>query len=173
MSGSSDEHIEVISDDKFIDEGEPHEIIDPVWWSVNIYDGPAKYAESLKSFSMGQRLVYAVVWYLAEVNNGGHDQFFTNSTGVVWPDALEAFETFGPAEAAKVLHEAAERFGGSPSLDRWERNTQMESLSLDFNDLDERNFVLVADIRQAMVDYIQSNRDQFYFDGVIQRPSGI
>jgi hypothetical protein len=63
-------------------------VIDPLWWSVSIHDGPKKYEADLGHFSYPQRYIFAIQWYVAEVNNGGHNQFFFNSTGIVWKDAL-------------------------------------------------------------------------------------
>lgn len=41
-------------------------------------DGPQRYEEDLTQFSKEQRLVLAYHWYLSEVNNGVHDQFYFN-----------------------------------------------------------------------------------------------
>jgi hypothetical protein len=71
---------EIQGDDYFV-------VIEPVFWSVSIYDGLERYEEDLANFSAEQRLVFAYHWYLSEVNNGGHDQFYYNSSGIVWPDA--------------------------------------------------------------------------------------
>ena len=77
--------------DREIDGDDYFAVIEPVFWSVSIYDGPEKYESDLASFSNEQRLLLAYHWYLSEVNNGGHDQFYYNSTGIVWRDALKAF----------------------------------------------------------------------------------
>ena len=90
---------------------DPMAVIDPVWWRGNIYDGPEAYEGSLGSFTKAQRFVWAMLWYDAEVNNGGHDQFYGNSTGIVWRDALSGFEAIGAPEAAAILRESANRLG--------------------------------------------------------------
>ena len=79
---------EVLIDDAVIDGSNPMAAIDPLWWLANIYDGPDEYERSLQPFATPQRLVFAMCWYDAEVCNGGHDQFYSNSTGIVWRDAL-------------------------------------------------------------------------------------
>lgn len=80
-------HVKI--DDATIDKSTPFEIVEPAWNAANIYDSVDEYDRSLASFSKEQRLLVAVSWYIAEVNNGGHAQFYGNSTGIVWPDALE------------------------------------------------------------------------------------
>lgn len=84
-------------------------VIEPVWWKANIYDGPDAYEASLAPFTRYQRLLFAILWYQAEVNNGGHDQFYFNSTGIVWRDALAGFELLHLDAFASVLRESAQR----------------------------------------------------------------
>lgn len=56
-----------------------------------------------------------------EANNGGHDQVYFNSTGIVWKDALKGFEEIGHQQAYNILEQSAERIDGNPSLDRSKR----------------------------------------------------
>jgi len=129
-------------DDDLIDKGDPYAIIDPVWWIVSIYDGEQRYNDDLKSFSQAQRYLFAVIWYMAEVNNGGHDQFYFNSTGIVWKDALAGFKVLGIYAAAEIVQESAVRMGGNPSLDRYTRQGQLDAYEPDFDDLDTRFYEL-------------------------------
>src|SRR5262245_27409852 len=94
-------HVQV--DDTTIAKGNSQTVIHPVWWRANIYDGPVAYERSLEQFSRGQRHVFAIIWYLNEVNNGGHLQFYSNSTGIVWKDTLAGFEALGVLRAANIL----------------------------------------------------------------------
>jgi hypothetical protein len=50
--------------------------------------------------------LFAASWCHGEVCNGGFHQFFSNSTGVLAPEALEAFRAMGQTELAGVLEEA-------------------------------------------------------------------
>ena len=78
------------------------DLIQPLWWTVNI-SSPEAYEASLAPFTRGQRLVYALQMYRLEVDNGGHGQFYGNSGGIVWRDALEGFELLGLRELADNL----------------------------------------------------------------------
>jgi hypothetical protein len=162
-------HIKIDSD--FIDKADPFEIIDPAWWTVNIYAGELAYVESLARFSAGQRMLHAIAWYWAEVDNGGHDQFYYNSTGIVWRNAQLGFEAIGVPEAAQIIKESAGRFGESPSLDRDLRHQQMSGTAVEFGDLDTRFYALqkVVNIEQAMKEYISQHREQFCFDGMVSK----
>ncbi|HET6978957.1 MAG TPA: DMP19 family protein [Pyrinomonadaceae bacterium] len=147
-------------------------VIEPVFWTVNIYDGPERYEEDLANFSAEQRLVLAYHWYLSEVNNGGHDQFYYNTTGIVWPDALKAFREIGHSEVVAIINKSISRLGGSPSLNRDERMEQMERLEPNFDDLDQELFRLEerADFDEKVLQYIRTHRESFLFSGVVEKP---
>src|SRR5262249_58310390 len=118
------ETVHVSVDDTTISANDLWAVMHPVWWSANIYNGPEEDERSLRQFSGPQRQVFAVLWYRAEVNNGGHHQFYQNSTGIVWKDALEAFRALELSEFGSILQQSAQRLGGSPALDRAERDEQ-------------------------------------------------
>lgn len=60
-----------------------------MWETIDIYESYEQYLESAKKFTTEQRCLLALCWYDAEVKNGGHHQFFFNSTGIVTNDTLE------------------------------------------------------------------------------------
>jgi hypothetical protein len=156
--------------DETIDAGDPYVIVDPVWWSVVTDKGQAGYGESLKRFSIEQRYLAALVWYLSEVNNGGHDQFFFNSAGIVWQDVMAWYRAVGFEEAAGILEDAARRIGGNPSLDWFTRQEQLEEFDADLEDLDTRFYSLqnTGAFDEQMMNYIRSHRAAFYFDGMVE-----
>lgn len=162
-------HVQV--DDGTIAAGDPSAVMHPVWWRANIYDGPVAYERSLEQFSRAQRLVFAVLWYRSEVNNGGHQQFYSNSTGIVWRDSLEGFQELGVSRAANIVRISAERMGGSPSLDRQERNEQLNSHEPEFNDLDGAFYDLQenTNLDDVIMRFIRSRPGDFYFSGTIER----
>ena len=165
------EPVHVHVDDATIVAGDPGAIIHPVWWLANIYDGPVAYEMSLEPFSRPQRLVFAVRWYLREMNNGGHRQFYSNSTGIVWSDALAGLNELGILRGANILRISAERMGGTPSLDRAERNEQMDLHKPDFEDLDEAFWELQKKVNfdECLMTYIRAQPTAFYFSGKVTR----
>jgi uncharacterized membrane protein len=161
----------VVVNDQVIDEGDVYKIIDPLRWTVSIYDGLEKYESDLKKFSIPQKYIFAISWYRDEINNGGHDQFYSNSTGIVWEDALNGFKEIGLPEFQKILEESAQRMGGYPSKDRNERQDQLSTQNPDFEDLDKRYYKLEgSSFDSAMLKYIKKNRRNFYFDEVVKKP---
>jgi len=160
-----------ISDEQ-IDGDDYFAVIEPVFLAVSIYDGPEVYELNLRLFSREQRSVLACHWYLSEVNNGGHDQFFDNNTGIVWSDAKSAFLSIGTKEISLLIDEAASRLGGNPSLDREARQQQLETHDCQFDDLDERLFALEKkiDLNERLLNYIRKHRAKFYFSGLVDDP---
>lgn len=101
-------------------------INEPAYWTINIYGSYDDYIETSKEFTLEQRYLNAICWYFAEVNNGGHHQFFYNSTGIVWEDALAGLRLFKMDELADNLQSVINFFGGSIPFDRAERWTILQ-----------------------------------------------
>lgn len=162
-------HIEV--NDDTIASGGAWDVIEPVYWSVSIYDGPDLYDYQLSKFSDAQRYLQAIHRYLTEVQNGGHEQFYSNSTGLVWQDARDGFREIGLPRGAAILDVTARRMGGEPSRDRQEREDQLEQESPEFDDCDEALYDLVdkVDLEELFMKYIRSRPADFYFSGEIER----
>lgn len=155
--------------DREIQGGDYFAVIEPVFCLVSIYDGPQRYEDDLAKFSTEQRLVLAYHWYLSEVNNGGHDQFYYNSTGIVWPDALKAFREIGHSEVVAIIDASVNRLGGNPSLVTEERQEQLEQMNPNFDDLDQELFRLEerADFDEKVLEFIRTHRESFVFSGVV------
>jgi HEAT repeat protein len=76
-----------------------------------------------------QRLYTAVSTCDAEINNGGIAQYFVNSSGNQWRDALAGFKAMGFKDRFSILNEAVAMFeGASPSTDRSIRQDQLSKL---------------------------------------------
>jgi hypothetical protein len=148
------------------------DVLDPMWWTGDIYGSVTDYEHCLRGFSRQQRILYALLWYRSEVSNGGHHQFFFNSTGIVWPDALAALEELKLGEAVAILTEANRRMGGTPSRDRDKRQEQLERSNPEFDDLDKRLYALddKVNIDSIMTKYIRANPKAFVFKGVVRIP---
>jgi len=164
----------IVINDNVIDEGDAFQIIAPVWWSVSTFDGEEKYINDLKQFSIPQKYVFAIFCYRSEVNNGGHAQFYFNSSGIVWADALNGFGEIGLEDFQNVLKESIQRMGGNPSKDWDKRQKQLDDMLSTFEDLDKEFYRLEKeiDLDSVILKYINQNRDSFYFDGFVKKPVG-
>ena len=146
-------------------------VIEPVWDRANIYESVEALDASLAAFSEPQRLMLALQWYIAEVNNGGHHQFFYNSTGILWPESLAAFEAIEATSGEEILRAALTRLGGSPSRDRSERIARLEATDAHFDDLDTRFYALQEelDLNQRMLEFMRARSEAFLFRGTVER----
>lgn len=152
-------------DAEFIANNDYFDVIEPVWDAVSIYDGPDQYKADLASFSDSQRFLVACHWCTSEVNNGGLYQFYSNSTGIVWADALEGFRAVGLLELADIIEESAKRLGGAPSFYREDRERALYELKPEFEDLDDRfyKFEREVSIDSALTDYMRQHAEEFEY----------
>lgn len=122
--------------------------------------------EIVSSLSPGQQAVYATWWVEAEVNNGGFNQFYFNSSGRFAGMAEKGFRLMGAerfadlmAEANKVYSENKER------LEAFDDGT-LESFSESYNDnplneLDEKFYTLEEDLNGLRIKYIRTHYQEF------------
>lgn len=144
-------------------------LIQPLWYSVSIYDGLDVYEQDLKPFTDAQRKILGLFWYDSEVCNGGHDQFFFNSTGIVWKDALECMRMIGASQAAENFQKAVDLFGGSIPFDRQERCMALDRLGENeaFDDFEQIDTCYYdrEDINELMNDYVKRHAADFVVKG--------
>jgi Domain of unknown function (DUF4375) len=98
----------------------------PAYWTVNIYDTPREYLSGLRKHSEPVQHLLAVHWCMSEVMNGGLQQFFTNSTGIVAPEALAGFQAMKMLKISKPLEGAMTLLG-----DTYPRNSKLREKAVD------------------------------------------
>jgi HEAT repeat protein len=102
----------------------------------------------------------------AEVNNGGHSQYFLNSSGDQWREALAGLEAIGAVERATIFREAIGKFGPSgPSFDRRKRMDELARLvrkdDAAFDAQDERWYKSKEPIEVMLSKYVLARPDAF------------
>ncbi len=116
-------------------------------------------------------MVFACVWTLeADVNNGGFDQYYLNSSGDFAASTPDALRTIGAPRFAEIVSAANAIFGASgPSSDRARRQDQRESLSevqLDtLSDLDNQFYEYPEDLEGLLRAYVSEHRSAFQLEG--------
>jgi hypothetical protein len=133
------------------DENLTWDVIALLYEKADFYKDEATYRASIAPATPGQLAIYACGWYLEEVLNGGHDQFFSNNTGMVWRDALNGFKLLGAEPYSAILAEALKKFpSGQPAMDRDDRESQLAAIGADaWDDLDQQ----VYDLDPVFDDY--------------------
>ena len=146
-------------------------INEPMYWTINIYGSYDDYLESAKSFTVEQRYLNAISWYFAEVNNGGHHQFFYNSTGIVWEDALAGLRLFKMDILADNLQSVIDYFGGSVPFDREERWTILKDWDDEIFDFLDKKDDVVYEYEGIFEDvFVHEHPELFVFDGTYKVP---
>jgi len=148
-------------------------INEPAYWTINIYGSYDDYLESAKGFTLEQRYLNAISWYFAEVNNGGHHQFFYNSTGIVWKDALAGLRLFKMDPLADNLQSVIDYFGGSIPFDREERWTILKDWENEeelFDFLDKKDDVVYEYDGIYEESFVHEHPELFVFDGTYKIP---
>ena len=140
---------------------ETYQLLEPMYDLIDLSDN-LTYECTAKQFSRPMRLIFAVDSYMAEVYNGGHDQFFFNSTGVVWRDALEGLEAIGAQAAASILKRAIGRIDCEIPDDADERRKMMDDLEDGIFEEDDQAFYDMSEnIEELEKIYIQQNANAF------------
>lgn len=141
-------------------------ILDVIWENADFYSDEATFLRSVEPATKGQLGIYAATWYISEVNNGGHHQFFYNSTGMVWQQALDGFTMLGAEQHGAILQQAVDMFPNSqPSTDRQIRYEQLEAIDSDkFDPLDDQLYDLTEGFDELAIRYINSRPGEFFTD---------
>ncbi|MFT6735129.1 MAG: hypothetical protein ACJAS9_003332 [Polaribacter sp.] len=101
-------------------------IVEPVWDSISIYDGENVFLEQFEKATEKQKNLFSSHWAQSEILNGGLAQFFSNPTGVLAPEAVEAFRKLGMPKCAQAIEDAMSFFG-----DEYPRNRELREECLE------------------------------------------
>ncbi len=103
-------------------------LVEKVWDAISIYDGPHLFLQQFNDAEAASRTLFAAHWCQSEVLNGGLHQFFWNSTGILAPEAVEAYRMIQLPKLAAVLEEALQWFGPAYPRDVFVRRGTLDSL---------------------------------------------
>ena len=79
-----------------------------------------------------------------EVYNGGHDQFFYNSSGIMWKDVLDGLQLIEYKEGYENYRNVIKCFNDEIPFDRLERQQYLETKEEELSRLDyydQGNFI--------------------------------
>jgi hypothetical protein len=124
--------------------------------------------ENAQKLTKGQQAMFSVWWVEAEVNNGGFNQFYFNSSGQYAQMAVEGFELFGATNFADLMRRANQIYiENKERLEEFDDET-MESFSESYKDnplnpLDEEFYQLYnsESLNQLRIAYIRKHPTEF------------
>jgi hypothetical protein len=119
-----------------------------------------------ESLNEPQRLYGAVFMCDAEIKNGGLAQYFLNSSGDTWREALAGFKAMGFKERFSVLKEAIAKFkNAEPSTDHNIRQDQLSKLykrnDKIFDALNDRYYKSSEVVEVLATQFVLDNRGSF------------
>jgi hypothetical protein len=122
--------------------------------------------DGFAALTPAERVAYCIDALEREVNNGGFDQFFWNSSGDTAHETHAALLEIGAAAAAELVQEAIAVFpGGKVPTDRAQREKVLESLPESarekWHELDGRFYDYPDDLTTLMRGYVQAHRSGF------------
>ncbi len=126
-----------------------------------------EWGESLGALSEGQKVFYFNQELEREVNNGGFEQYFFNSSGSYAHETVKSLSIIGAVATAKLLQNAIDQFPNSkvPKTTE-ERYELMQNLWPDFSNpawaaLDERFFAYEDNLSELNLEFVRVYREQF------------
>jgi hypothetical protein len=100
-------------------------LVEPVWDSITRWDEIPAFLSAFGSTEPTARTLFAAHWLYSEVCNGGFRQFFWNSTGILAPEAADAYDALGMLRTGDVIRRSMSWF---PSPYPREREVRMDLL---------------------------------------------
>jgi hypothetical protein len=115
--------------------------------------------EEQKNFFFNQNLE-------REINNGGFNQYFYNSSGDFAHETINSLKIIGADKTANILQQAIDQFPDKiVPLNRTERQEVLEKIeetvSEIFEELDEKFFVYEDDLNTLNIEFVRQNKDKF------------
>ncbi len=122
--------------------------------------------ENLESLNQFEKNVLFLDMLEGQVNNGGFDQYFFNSSGEYAHETLTALEEIGAYKTAELLEQAIKVFPQLPiPKDTEQRRELMKNLPQQVSDvwgqLDDEFYEYPDNIAGLAIEYVKNNKKQF------------
>ena len=123
-------------------------------------------ADTLDSVTGEQKLFYHNQCLEREINNGGFNQYFFNSSGDFAHKTIQSLQTIGANKTADILQKAIDQFPNSNvPEDRTERQEILEQIEetadVVWEDLDQKFFSYEDDLNTLNIEFVRKNKDKF------------
>jgi hypothetical protein len=126
--------------------------VEPIWDSVSIYNGGDVFIEQFSKLTEKQKVLFSSHWAQAEILNGGLGQFFSNSTGVLAPEAADALIKLGMPKSAQAIKDAMLFFGKPYPRERSFRENAFEEFFVKFGEnsipMEEQENIVAEEIEE-------------------------
>ena len=123
--------------------------------------------EIVMRLSPGFRMMVSTWWLEAEVNNGGFNQFFWNSSGRFAREAADSFRLIGAKEHGALMEEAIAVFAKEKATqERFKQKRTLQAFSDSYKEsrlgeLDERFYKLSENVPKLRIAYVRAHPADF------------
>ena len=124
------------------------------------------YGDEMDKLTEEQKLFYYNQCLEREINNGGFNQYFFNSSGGFAYKTIQSLQTIGANKTADILQKAIDQFPNSNvPEDRTERQEILEQIEetadVVWEDLDQKFFSYEDDLNKLNIEFVRKNKDKF------------
>ena len=136
--------------------------IELVFEAVSIYDGVEILDAGLALATPRQRHFHAFWWTQSEIRNGGFHQYFSNTTGIVAPIALDGLRALGATAAADAVAAACAPFA-QQLQDREHRRAILAELEITvFREYDAAFYAAYPQAFELAAAYVREHPLEFF-----------
>ena len=125
-----------------------------------------EWGSNLPALSQPQIVFYFNQELEREINNGGFDQYFHNTSGGYANDTIATLTLIGATKTAKILESAIEMFpDNNVPTDKWLRNDILESIrdkaTSSWEELEVQFFKYEDDLNTLNMEFVKKNTEHF------------
>lgn len=125
-----------------------------------------EYGDRMDKLTEPQKNFYFNQNFEREVNNGGFNQYFFNSSGNFVHETVHSLNAIGASKTSGILQKAINQFPDKTvPKDRVQRAELLEKIeskaNLIWEELDEKFYTYAEDLDSLNMDYIKRNKDKF------------
>lgn len=84
---------------------------------ASVEESKGEYQGAIRLLPQSWRAVYTTYWLQCEVDNGGHDQFFQNSKGILNEETAADLQFIGATKYAKIFEDASKAYANQREHD--------------------------------------------------------
>ena len=123
----------------------------------------SNYGDAIDKLNSHERVFFAAQLLEQEVNNGGFDQYFSNSSGNLANEIVAAFREIGAPKTAAICEKALSVFHGSVPTDWDVRQDLLEELDCGdvWDECDDAFYEYEENLDALHYQYVLAHRDSF------------
>ncbi|WP_131248763.1 DMP19 family protein [Aquimarina atlantica] len=125
-----------------------------------------EYGQKIDRLNEPQKVLLIVENLEREINNGGFNQFYWNSSGDYANETIDALIKIGAKKTAEIVKKANSKFkNGIVPKDRTERQNELELIQEkaeeSWNDCDSDFYKYEENITELLISYVLRNKSDF------------